>query len=257
MQLKSFAKGPAPNHAGEKTVTDMPFTIPATFRPTLTVRPHQENAGGLRISLAAWGANPIVTVQNEAGTYRIGWLQTVQRIEMKGVYAIPAGHRCELHINFRTPIGDRAQVGAPWYWDGLAYTPRVAGLNPGSVTARPTMADQPDFTYPWACACGAAGGPAPLVEVLHDLSFRTWLVVRDDPPPAAANQLRNVLYNFMYTIRKRFVVDTSAALGRRAATATAPDPPGIERYDPPLPVPQCIWAAPYANNAATLTWMRR
>lgn len=235
----------------------MPFTIPADFRPRLTVRAKEETAGGLLIRLAAWSANPNVTVQNQAGNYRLGWLQTVQRIEMKGTYDTRAGHRWEHDISFRTPIADRAQATAPWYWDGLAPTPRVVGLNPGSVTAQPTMADQPVYTYPWACACGTAGGPAPLIEVKHELSFRTWLVVRDDPAPAVANQLRAVLYNFMYTIKRRFVVDTTAALGSRATTPTAPEAPGIERYDPPLPVPACIWTAAYANNDARLTWVRR
>jgi hypothetical protein len=235
----------------------MPFTIAADFRPGLTVRPKEETAGGLLIRLAAWNASPNVTVTNQTGNFRVGWLQTVQRIEMKGIYDNRAGHRCEHDITFRTPIADRAQAAIPWYWDGLAFTPRAVGLNPGSVTVRATMADQPQYTYPWACACGTPGGPAPLVEVKHDLSFRTWLVVRDDPAPAVASQLRAVLYNFMYTIQRRFVVDTTAAVGSRAITPTAPAAPGIERYDPPLPVPACIWTAAYANNAAVSTWVRR
>jgi hypothetical protein len=237
----------------------MPFTIEGSFKPVLRLRAHQETNAGLLVSLANWEATPTVTIQNEGGTYRIGWLQTVQRIEMKGIYNNGAGHRCEQRISFRTPIADRAQAAAPWYWDNLVHTPQVAGVNPGSVQAHPAMADQPSHQYPWTCGCGAAGGPAPLIEVIHELSFRTWLVVRDEPPPAAAGAAHNlhaVLYNFMYAFHKRFVVNTVMAVGHRATTATTAAAPGIERYDPPLPVPDCIWALVYANNAAQINWVQ-
>ncbi|MBZ5654503.1 MAG: hypothetical protein LAO56_04395 [Acidobacteriia bacterium] len=228
----------------------MAFTL-RPFRPSLTLSPPVETNHELRISLAKWDSQATVEITNEPGTFRVGWIQVLQRNEVKGIYDNHVDHRCEKQVNCRTPVGDRVQAAAPWYWDHPAHSPTVVGMNPGMVLARPYMMDQPRDSFP-ILHCGCGHGDARLIEVKYELSFRTWLAVRDTA--AVGQNFRAVLYNFSYTIQRRFVMDYTKLAGHRAASPTLPSPPGIERYNPPLPVPACAWAPAYANTSVVEVW---
>ena len=235
----------------------MPFEL-LPFQPQLTLLTPTESASDLTVRLASWRANATVKIRNETSNYKVGWVQVLVRNNIVATYdnQIKGGnsHRCECRVLCDPlPVKDSDPGMGPWYDDGITYSPEVQGINPGTVTVAPRMSDRPLDDFPWRCNHVAS---APLLQLDYELSFRTWLVVHDIGVAPLPTRFVAVLYNFMYTITNRFVVDVTRPVGMRA-TRSSTASPGIERYDPPLPIPACLWRADVANDSLTDEWLLR
>ncbi len=195
----------------------MPFEL-LPFRPQLQLAPPIEQANQLRLQLATWRANATVRIRNEAGRFKVGWVQAVVRNDITAIYDNndrgPDSHRCECRINLNPlPILDSGAGEQPWYFNTPACAPEVVATNPAVVQAAPRMGDRPSHSFVWACGHAQH---APLIEVTYEVTFRTWLAVQDITVQPAQSRFVAVLYNFMYTIHSRLVVDTTRAVGSRA-----------------------------------------
>lgn len=233
----------------------MPIQL-APFNPALQLAAPIETNGNITLQLAAWNATATVNFRNMTGKYKVGWVQGLVRQNIKAIYDNErhdhTSHRCECRVLCNPmPILDSGVGEQPWYFDNNQTAPEITARNPGVVTARPQMADRPSDPFLWRCTHGAS---APLKEINYELSFRTWLAVQNITNQPALNNFEEVLYNFKYTIDSRLVIDITKPVGQRATRGQVRQP-GIERYQPPLPIPDYIWKPVVANDSLRDDWV--